>query len=82
MKSEEEKIIEEQHEQWSKMREQIKAIAETTGFKEIVAWLDREEQSIDSKLPMLRGQELEVSVMVRQEVRRLQAFLKNITKDE
>ena len=61
------------------MRKGILEIAGTEGFKLLVSWWRREEQRLDDKLSTATGQELEIAVKVRNEVRSFLKFIENIT---
>lgn len=75
-------MVEEMHQEWKKRREQIKAIENTTGYKEIVEFFSKQEASIDNQLHQMKGQDLEVATKVRFVVKSLLTFLKNITEEQ
>lgn len=72
-------IVEEAHKQWQHKKDQLIAIQSTEGYKFIVEWFTNEEQSLDNKLTVLKGQDLEVAVLVRKEIKNFLNYLKNQT---
>ncbi len=77
-----EKLQKEAQKLYDKQHKGILSIANTEGYKQIVAWFTREEEQLDEKLSTCTGQELEVAVKVRNEVRKFLRFLENITKED
>lgn len=75
----EEQFAEEQHKVWQNNKDQLLAIKDSAGYKLIVQWFENEERNLDNKLTKLRGQELEVAVQVRHEVKGFLSYLKNQT---
>lgn len=79
MRTPQEKAQEEAEKMYASQRKGLLDIAGTEGFKQLVLWWEREEQKLDDKLYTATGQELEVAVKVRNEVRSFLKFIKNIT---